>query len=220
MNSRMSQGTWQFMSTQLLSTPGRIHELCDDLESHFFVMLYNALHFVEHNKPSGLDMKLIFDQSSVSLGTGTHRGGAGKRNMYDEGFHVVFTSQPFTVLIRELFKLFGSLKDYNAAKARGYNPIPAVIEDIGKLKDCAAIKTLFAEALKSGGWPTNCDKVEDQYPPIGHLTSQQKEAVALSYFDCNFTAESSTGKRKRGEGVQTHSQRRRKNKRCKVNNSQ
>ena len=208
------------MSTQLLSTPGRIHQLCDDLESYFFVMLYNALHFVGHNKPSGLDMELIFNQSSISLGTGTHRGGAGKRNMYDEGFHVVFTSQPFTVLIRALFKLFGSLKDYNAAKARGYNPIPAVIEDIEKLKDCAAIKELFAEALESNGWPTDCDKVEDQYPPIEHLTSQQKETVALSYFDCDLTMESSAGKRKRGGSAETRPQQRRKNKRSKVNGFQ
>ena len=199
------------MSTQLLSTPGKIHKLCDDLESHFFVMLYNALHFAEHNKPSGLDMKLIFDQSSVSLGTGTHRGGAGKRNMYDTGLHVIFTSQPFTAFIGALFKLFGSLKDYNAAKARSCNPTPAVVEDVSKLKNCAAIKMLFAEALESDGWPTDCDKVEDQYPLISHLTSQQKEAVALSYFDCNLTTESSSGKRKRGEGVQTP-QRRRKNK--------
>jgi len=208
------------MSTQLLSTPGKVHELCDDLESHFFVMLYNALHFAEHNKPSRLDMKLIFDQSSVSLGTGTHTGGVGKANMYDRGLHVKFTSHPFTTLIGELFKLFKSLKNYNVAKEEaGYNPAPAVVEEISKLKDCTAIKTLFAEALGSGGWPEDCDKVEDQYPPISHLTSQQKEAIGLSYLDCNLTAESSTGKRKQEESVQTRPQRRHKNKRPKVNDS-
>jgi len=56
-----SQGMWQFMFIQLLSIPGKICKLCDDLESHFFIMLYNALCFVEHNKPSHLDMKLISD---------------------------------------------------------------------------------------------------------------------------------------------------------------
>jgi len=204
------------MSTKLLSTPGKIHELCDDLESHFFVILYNALHFVEHNKPSGLDMKLIFDQSTISLGAGTHRGGAGKRNMYDEGFRVVFTSKSLTVLIRALFRLFGSLKDYHAAGARGYDPVPAAVEDVKRLKDCAEIKKLFAEALQSKEWRTGCDKVEDQYPPICNLTSQQKETVALSSFDCDLTAESSTGKRKRMEDVPTRPQRRRKNKCSKV----
>ena len=199
------------MSTQLLSTPRKIHDLSDDLESHFFVILYNALHFVEHDEPSDLDMKHIFDQSTICRKTGAHRGGGGKKNMYDEGFHVVFTSKPFTVLILALFELFATLKDYHTAKARGKNPAPALIK---KLKDCTEIERLFAEASNSTEWPTECDKVEDQYPPIGNLTSEQKDTVALSFFARDLTTESSTGKRKRN--VLTGPQSRRLNKRSKL----
>ena len=202
------------MSTQLLSTPGKIHDLRDDLESHFFVILYNALHFVEHKKPSGLNMKRIFDQAEICQDTGTHTGGVGKKNMYDEGFQVKFTSKPFTDLIGGLFRLFESLKDYHTANAKGCEPPPVAGERVKKLEDCTPIKRLFAEALKSKEWRT--DKVEDQYPPTNNLTSQQKETVALSYFDCDLTTEPSTGKRKRGEDVPTRPQRRRKNKRSKV----
>ena len=207
------------MSTQLLSTPGKIHDLSDDLESHFFVILYNALHFVKHNKPSGLDMKHIFDQSTISLKTGAHRGGAGKVFMYAKGFHVEFTSKPFTVLILALFRLFMTLQDYHNAKARGYDPPPALIEDVKKLDDCAEIKRLFAEALKSKEWREECDKVEDQYPPIGNLTSEQKGAIALSFYNSDPRTGSSTGKRKRGENVPTGLQRLRRSKRSKVSDS-
>ena len=204
------------MSTQLLSTPGKIHDLSDDLESHFFVILYNALHFVKHNEPSGLDMKHIFDQSTISLKTGTHLGGAGKRNMYAKGFHVMFTSKPFTILIRALFRLFGALENYHATNTLGYDPAPALIKDVKKLDDCTEIKRLFTEALDSKKWPTECDKVEDQYPPIDNLTSEQKEAVALSFTNSALTTESSTGKRKRGENVPIDPQRLRRSKRSKV----
>ncbi|KAF9784080.1 hypothetical protein BJ322DRAFT_1125579, partial [Thelephora terrestris] len=42
------QGTWQFMSTKLLSIPGSRHAITDDLESHFFVLMWTAMHWVRH----------------------------------------------------------------------------------------------------------------------------------------------------------------------------
>jgi hypothetical protein len=57
------QGTWPFMSTRLLTTyEFKIHELRDDLESLWFVLLYEALHFVRHNSLFGIHMGDIFNQ--------------------------------------------------------------------------------------------------------------------------------------------------------------
>lgn len=187
------------MSTALLSTPGKIHELSDDLESHFFIMFYVSLHFVKHDKPSGLEMKFIFDQAVVSQGTGTHRGGGGKAFMYGSGLKVKFSNEPITVLVRGLLTLFKSLRDYHVCKNWGSKPPQHMIGEAKKLKDCGEIKKLFVAALKSARWQTDCDKVEDQYPPASHSTPQQKETVGLSYLSRDLTTESSTGKRKRGE---------------------
>ena len=197
------------MSTQLLSKPGKVHELWDDLESHFFVVLFNALRFVKHNKPSGLNFTYIFDQRTVSEDNGTHRGGAGKGYMYDQGLLVKFASEQFTCLVRAIFKLFSSLKDYHVFNARGDDPRPASVNAANKLKDCEEIKKCFAEALENKGWPTDCDKVEDQYPPPRRPTSRRMESIVLSHFGRNPVAEPSGGKRKRGQDT-PHSQQHRK----------
>ena len=193
------------MSTRLLSTPRKVHELSDDLESHFFVTFYVALHFVKHNKPSGLNMKHIFDFGFISGNTGTHRGGGGKANMYDQGFLVEFASEQFTCLVRAIFKLFSSFKEYHACNAKGDDPSPAEVSAVEKLKDCGEIRRHFMEALEKTGWPASCDKVQDQYIPTNRLTSEQKETVALSHFhrNLNLTIKSS-GKRKRGDDTPPH----------------
>ena len=93
------------MSTRLLSSkPGKAHELCDNLESLWFVLLFEGLHFVQHNSPSDIDMAYIFDHVNVSPKTETHKGGMGKILLYshqkilvNEGLE--FDSKPFTTLI-------------------------------------------------------------------------------------------------------------------------
>ena len=44
-----------------LPGPGNIHELCDGLESFWFVLLFEGLHFVKHHKLSGIWMAIVFD---------------------------------------------------------------------------------------------------------------------------------------------------------------
>jgi len=105
------QGTWQFMSTRLLTTPGSRHTITDDLESHFFVLMWAALHWVEHNRPgdSYVDMEQIFDQQRPSPG-GIVKGGLGKVSMYgasDSELHdIEFACEPFNKLFWVLWKLF------------------------------------------------------------------------------------------------------------------
>ncbi|KAF9070525.1 hypothetical protein BDP27DRAFT_1220628, partial [Rhodocollybia butyracea] len=42
LSSISCQGTWQFMSIKLLEDPDSPHQVCDDLESFFYVMLFMA----------------------------------------------------------------------------------------------------------------------------------------------------------------------------------
>jgi hypothetical protein len=215
------------MSTRLLTTPGKIHELCDDLESVWFVLLYLDLHFVKHNMPSGINMASIFDHVDVSLTSGTHRGGLGKRDLYASGAALMtrrlrFSSKPMTSLVRHMYRLFRSLhahyvkeddeahpsKDDSEEDASNednsdedfeeHNPKESVNRNVEKLRSCEEMKKLLRRALGSERWPKSCDKVEDQYPPNIRPTSKQKETIAFSYVNCSLEpGEPSGTKRKR-----------------------
>ena len=99
------------MSTRLLDNPGARHTITDDLESHFFVLMWTALHWVEHNCPghSFINMKYIFDQQRSDV-DGIVRGGAGKGDMYRNRHFglcgVKFTCKPFDDLFWGLWRLF------------------------------------------------------------------------------------------------------------------
>lgn len=155
------------MSTQLqlLSSPGKVHELCDDLESLWFVLLFESLHFLKHNKPIEIDLDTIFDY--VSIMTGLHSG-LGKRDMYSCSGPLMtkqlqFDSKPFTALVRQIYQLFESLCEHYRAQAHKETPRKPVKQDVKKLENCEAIKRLLEEALDSDEWQVSCDKAEDQY---------------------------------------------------------
>ena len=189
------------MSTRLLSVQGKVHELNDDLESHFFVLLYQALHFVEHNQPDDIFPDTIFDQVHVDPKTGNHTGGQGKASFYATNLvtmneQLEFASKPFTTLVRGLYQIFTSLQDYHCAKSRKKNPDESDVKNIKQLEDCVGIVALLDEALKSKEWPTECDKVPDQYPPSRRLSPEQKDIVALSHLNESVATRASSGKRK------------------------
>ena len=101
------------MSTRLLTNPGARHTITDDLESHYFVLMWTALHWVEHNQPDrpGIDMENIFDQQRLIPGCDDIvDGGAGKTGMYTkretELCGVEFSCKPFNELFWGLWRLF------------------------------------------------------------------------------------------------------------------
>ena len=101
------------MSTRLLVNPGARHTITDDLESHYFVLMWTALHWVKHNQPDrpSIDMENIFDQQRPIPGCDDIvKGGAGKIGMYikreTELCGVEFACKPFNELFWGLWKLF------------------------------------------------------------------------------------------------------------------
>ena len=211
------------MSTRLLGVQGKVHELSDDLESHFFVLLFEGLHFVAHNKPYGIFMQELFDQATVDPETGNHCGGQGKVYLYSSMFDLMnrrleFTSKPFTTLIRGLYLLFASLHRYHGAKDFKIAPYEFDVENVEKLKGFVGVAALFDVALKSKEWPTECDKALDQYSPSNRLKQEQRGTVALSYVNRSLMPAPSSGKRKREpEGGVRRS---RREKRSKVDSDQ
>ena len=74
------QGTWQFISISRLFDPStRPHEVSDDLESFFWVLLYQV---VKCRNSIGLNLKeemqSVFDQHTEMDGNGNVTGGKGK----------------------------------------------------------------------------------------------------------------------------------------------
>ena len=117
------------MSTRLLSHPGSKHTITDDLESHYFVLMWTALHWVKHNQPDdpGINMEFIFDQQRPLPG-GIVRGGLGKKEMYEskdlELREVEFACKPFNELFWDLWTLFSEYlaQRVAACRKRGSGP--------------------------------------------------------------------------------------------------
>ena len=179
------QGTWQFISTRLLECPGSKHTLTDDLESHFFVLMWAALHWIEHDKAGEIDMKLIFDQQRP-LRHNIVDGGMGKSEMYKtkqkELHEVEFTCKPFNKLFWRLWGLFSEYnkqrwvasgnregdsdsEDLDENSCSGADPVPRPEPSVSPKK----VIKLFEAALKREGWTD--DKVADQFPRAGSTST-------------------------------------------------
>ena len=115
------------MSTRLLTNPGSRHTITDDLEAHFFVLMWTALHWVKHNQPGDppIDMAYIFDQQRP-YGPGIIKGGAGKSSLYSsrdsELRGVEFTCKPFNTLFWGLWMLFADYLERRQRANRNGEP--------------------------------------------------------------------------------------------------
>ena len=177
------QGTWQFTSTAQLLDPGKAYEVSDELESFFFVILYEGVHWIIHNKPGTLNVKHIFDDVQVGA-DGSQTGGVGKQHMYIKGGvilqHLEFTkSPPFTDLIRGLFRLFQSLAIVNCDKDVGRDPRPLDIANVDELKNCNAVIRLMKNAMNRKDWPEEHDKAaNDNYPRKEEIDKEDRVGLA------------------------------------------
>ena len=179
-----SQGTWQFISTRLLQRPGLGHTLTDDLESHFFVLMWVALHWVKHDKAGEIDMELIFDQQRPLL-HGIVGGGLGKLCMYLSEQEVLqdveFSCEPFEKLFWSLWRLFSEYNNQLRAASTKRKGGLSLDEVAGSGADSAPrtgpsvspeeVIKRFETALELPGW-TN-DKVADQFPRAGDVATSR-----------------------------------------------
>ena len=175
------------MSTAQLADPGKAYEVSDELESFFFVIFYEGLHWVTHNKPMDLDVKAIFDQVG-RIFKGNRTGGAGKQELYDNGEELIYQqleftkSKPFTDLIRQLYRLFRSLQAVNVGKKYNYSPLEEHSSNVEKLKDCKEVVRLMKEAVVRKDWSEGSDKVtEGNYPR--QENADEKDPIGLTYLN-------------------------------------
>ncbi|KAH9953895.1 hypothetical protein BC827DRAFT_1379725 [Russula dissimulans] len=111
--SHSRTGTWQFISISRLRDPStRPHEVSDDLESFFWVLLYEVTKCrnVRGANLSG-ELQSVFDQHSEVKRDGTVTGGAGKRICLKSGYFdplmvLDLVKTPCKDIIEELRALF------------------------------------------------------------------------------------------------------------------
>jgi len=175
------------MSTEQLANPGKIFEVSDELESFFFVILYEGVHWVAHNKPSRLNVRHIFDHVETII-EGNHVGGAGKRDLYSEHEALIcqqleFTkSEPFTGLIRQLYRLFQSLRVVNMVTKLGLRTPEEHSPNVEKLKNCKEVVRLMKDAVARKDWSKEFDKVpEGNYPRKKKM--DEDDLIGLSYLN-------------------------------------
>jgi len=111
------QGTWQFISIARLLDPwSRPHEVSDDLESFFWVLMYEV---VRYRNVTTMDlgelMRQVFDDHSEPDAAGIVRGGDGKLNCVVAGTKISsllilsLVKTPCHMILEEMRSLFGDL---------------------------------------------------------------------------------------------------------------
>ena len=114
-----SQGTWQFISIARLRDPwSRAHEISDDLESFFWVLLYEIARYrVKRTKSVEEQMHKVFDHHSEPEGPGFVKGGDGKLSCLagttlSTPFIRGIVKTPCRAIIEEMHSLFRNLYLY------------------------------------------------------------------------------------------------------------
>jgi len=159
-------GTWPFMAADLIVDEDHkvTQTFIHDLESAFYVLLYQALRYrhtsLTEKARSTLHSDVFNTRTVGGLGSRLKLSIMGSSN-YLKGFKVLDSSkgpcnEPFTGLIEDLKKTLGhrhALAEYPERSG-----LSAFLDD----KDYEALPyrhndiiALFSDALKSSGWPVN-----------------------------------------------------------------
>ncbi|KAH9020340.1 hypothetical protein EDB84DRAFT_578182 [Lactarius hengduanensis] len=132
-------GTWQFISIARLRNPSmRPHEVSDDLESFFWVLLYLVVKCRSVGKIDlSKQMQNVFDQNDDMDDDGIIRGGTGKLNCLQQGVlgrmavdYLVDT--PCKVIIEDLRSLFNNLYRHIEPP---FDTIPSMRSDIDSVRE-------------------------------------------------------------------------------------
>ena len=196
----LAQGTWQFVSVaRLLDPRSTPHQISDDLESFFWVLLYQIVRGRDRKKAYRQAMTDVFDQYE-SVKRNRSRGGKGKLNVFGgTAFQtqVIMTltlGTPCDTLIDELRALFndfylfvlyetGLAPEVVEMFAKKREEDPRVQEARKKLKSSDAFLAILEGHLGSG-WDVNDDGSLDRSDPLrDHSASRNRRKRPASDSD-------------------------------------
>ncbi|KAI0073809.1 hypothetical protein K474DRAFT_1677617 [Panus rudis PR-1116 ss-1] len=151
-------GTWRFMSCELREETEKSHEIYDDLQSIFWVMLFVA---ARHFRHSGCFNALIFDEEKVYVsanGTLTVTGSM-RRLAYLRRGQPIFECKALNDTFTQFRKLWVNYHYHDIAehkKPHDESPLNEMSSSLLRTFDMALCRP--AEDWANGDW------VEDQYP--------------------------------------------------------
>ena len=184
----LDQGTWQFMSANLLRHPGTVHTLTDDLESFLHVLGWMTLRHVPAIDSYGAlrrgkDM-VMFDEHYREQGH-SERGGEDKAQAFEAGRYPSRIFQPrcetpLLKLVQELSKPFKSLygdppteedrDKVNVPKSQHDQDLEDLSRDIRRydrdmeqLKSSSWFIDQIRKAFNRQDWPVD-DKADENLP--------------------------------------------------------
>ncbi|KAK7692048.1 hypothetical protein QCA50_005453 [Cerrena zonata] len=152
-------GTWQFSSVSLLTGEGQEHEIQDDVESCFWVLLYIAFHYFKHDGPT-FDLDFFYEYRSFN-DEGPPTGGCRKLVLLTAYCldKVKWNCIPLDSLLHTLSDHF---HDYMAAMYKRPKRASQLYHDMHKqLGQVEVILRMFGEALALDGWSEH-DAADDQ----------------------------------------------------------
>ncbi|TCD68315.1 hypothetical protein EIP91_011174 [Steccherinum ochraceum] len=153
-------GTWRFLSVALSQSSKKIHDVLDDLESCFWVFLYNALRFFDST--ASADHLALFDYCVEQGGSGIS-GGRGKAQiLLGMGGSIEFSCSPLDDLVEDLRVHFMSS---HVARCHPKVNLMEHLRDPG-----TPILEIFDAALARPDWP-NADALEDRFPRSAHAST-------------------------------------------------
>lgn len=158
----LPQTTWQFMSIDLLDRSRRTHQLLDDLQSLFWVLVYVALHHCKHGNSYFLVGCKLFDERDESLEADgpAHIGGSTKEKVLrrKQLQDISFVCEPLKRLITDLASAWAEYQHFQSEETTYAR------EAVLKVSSPSWLRERLQEALDEKGWKDD-DFVPDQFPP-------------------------------------------------------
>lgn len=159
------QGTWQFISIALGRNPNKVHDVLDDIESSYWVLLYNGIHYFASDAESTiLDM---FDQSKqVKKGKTVITVGGEAKVAYilnpDDDTALHFSCPPFEDLMQRVeshHAEYHHLRNYRRREPKAFEARHQELLD----HPARELLVIFEDALKRTDWP-EADAMADLFP--------------------------------------------------------
>ncbi|KAK7682805.1 hypothetical protein QCA50_014189 [Cerrena zonata] len=173
-------GTWQFISVALLRHPKKSHDLLDDLESSFWLLLYvSYIHFELDEGSLEPDFEIFNEYTEKKLADGNYYtlGGGGKSIfLFDNEIgNYKWTSAPLNYLLQSLSRILAKLNNLRR-KVRDKQPkAPEKLKALeDRLRTVDPFLQLFDEALAMDSW------VDDRRAnPVDKTNKKQAEQKRL-----------------------------------------
>ncbi|KAH8099749.1 hypothetical protein BXZ70DRAFT_907768 [Cristinia sonorae] len=162
-------GTWQFLSIALGLNPRKVHDILDDLESCYWVLLYQALHHFESNEKTRETLKMFDEYNELIAPDGTYMCTGGMKKFV----YLLTTTPPYGPVRFDSPGLDDVIRGLSAQLHRYYradvpnSPEFAVLRrELLENPGLAMLATIKAALRKKDKhWPKN-DRLPDLFPRI------------------------------------------------------